>query len=507
MIAAATACILASSACSSDTADDEAGPASNTASSTPVDESLVDPTDPATWLRSVVFERGDEGIDTYRIPGAVLSGAGTVLVFAEARSLSPLDHDPRRLVLRRSTDGGATWSANIAVLDEDTEPECDHTDPVPVALGSGEVIVLFRSCGRLGSARSDDAMTWTDHEELTISEPGEVPAEVLETMRAGPGHGIELRHGNSAGRLVVSGDVEVEGATWTVLLLSDDEGATWQVGAHHRSENAAGVDPDETAVAELSDGTVVLSARNGSAVEPGRVQATSSDGGETFDIAADGSTLSVAEDLTGPVVEGALLAEPTTGVAVYSSPSDPGYRRGLRLWTSEDGSQWVAGPLISSQPAAYSDLVALPPSGYPAIGLIVETGDRGLYERIDLVRVPTSALGQRIGELSTDFDPSTAVSGRLVVEGESFEVVDYCLGENRAELDGGWIEVDLGDESTVSARVGLDDRGDGRPLELEGTGPLDLRAGITFRSELTDPEGTAHQVDLVIVNFELCAGA
>jgi hypothetical protein len=227
-------------------------------------------------------------------------------------------------------------------------------------------------------------------------------------------------------------------------------------------------------------------------------------GGDLWPGPPDGTTVGLAEELTGPVVEGAVLAEPTTGIAVYSSPSDPDYRRGLRLWTSEDGDEWVAGPLISSQPAAYSDLVPLPPGGSASIGLIFETGDRGLYERIEFVRVPVSTLGEHIGELSQDFDPSTAVSGRLVVDGNSYDVLDFCLGEPRAEVTGGWIEVDLGDSSSVEARVRLDDGGDGRPLELSGSGPLDLRAGITFRSELTDQDGVPHEVDLVIVNFEPC---
>ena len=47
-----------------------------------------------------------------------------------------------------------------------------------------------------------------------------------------------------------------------------------------------------------------------------------------------------------------------------------------------------------------------------------------------------------------------------------------------------------------------DDAGAGGPVELGGDGPLDLLAGITFRGPLADAEGTAPDVDLIIVNME-----
>lgn len=468
-------------------------------------QSSVDPADPATWTRSVVYQGGDEGISTYRIPGATLTDAGTLLVFAEARSLSPLDLDPRRLVVRRSTDGGSTWSDNILVAAEGFEPECDHTDPVPVSLDSGEVRVLFRACGQLVSAVSlDDGETWQEYEALQVTDTGDLGPDAIATVRPGPGHGIVLRSGDAQGRVVVSGDTEEDGTTKTLLLLSDDGGDTWRVGAQHASADGEGPDPDETALVELEDGTILVSARNGSDSEPGRIQLTSSDGGESFDTLDDGRTLVIADDLTGPVVEGALLAEPSTGLAVYSSPSDPQYRRGLRLWTSADGSGWEPGPLISSEPAAYSDLVPLPDDGMPSIGLVVETGIGGPYDRIEFVRVPVSALGEAIGELDDDYDPFTSVNGRLVVDGHTYDVTGYCLGGPTIELEGGRGEIELDGPSFANLAIHLDDDGSGNPLDLQGTGPLDLRAGIVVRGDIADTNGTLHDLDLVIVNFEPC---
>ena len=58
--------------------------------------------------RTVVFEGGEGGIDTFRIPAVGVTPKVTVVVVAEARSRSPLDTDPHHLVSKRSTDGGRT---------------------------------------------------------------------------------------------------------------------------------------------------------------------------------------------------------------------------------------------------------------------------------------------------------------------------------------------------------------------------------------------------------------
>jgi sialidase-1 len=483
--------------------DDDADSATST-------EPVAESSDNGEWFRSVVFDGDEDGIDTYRIPGAVVSDAGTILVFAEARSLSPHDLDPRRLVVRRSEDGGETWGPIAPVEPPDRDPDCDHTDPVPVApsqgTAEGDVIVLFRSCGRLGSARSlDDGLTWGPRTDLDIAPTDEVPADIVGRLRAGPGHGIELREGDVAGRLVVSTDFSTDGATLTQLLVSDDGGESWRVGAHLRSDDTAGPNPDETALTELSDGSILVSARNGSTATPGRIQLWSSDGGETFDTEADGSVLVVASDLTVPVVQGALVTEPTTGLAVFSSPSDPQYRRGLRLWTSSDGRSWGEGPLVSQQPAAYSDLVAFDSGDVPVVGLVVETGDRGLYERIEFVRIPAGDLGDPGEALADDYDLATAVSGRVLVDGERFDIIRYCVGEERIELDGGWIEPDLTSGlEEVGFRAHVDDRGDGTPLDLDGTAELQLESGIRFRGSIDDLDGVSHEVDLVMVNMEIC---
>ena len=60
--------------------------------------------------KTVLFERHSGGYMLYRIPGIVVTRAGTVLAYAEARKSDRSDWHASDIILRRSTDGGRTWS-------------------------------------------------------------------------------------------------------------------------------------------------------------------------------------------------------------------------------------------------------------------------------------------------------------------------------------------------------------------------------------------------------------
>lgn len=494
------ALMLLVGACSGDDNSDPEGSGSATTASTPTSTTPATTTPPAeaTVGTSVVFDGGEDDFDTFRIPAIISTASGTLLAFAEARPLSPLDLDPRYLVVRRSEDGGVTWGP-ITTIARPATDDCSQSDPVPIALSSGDVVLLFQNCDRLSVSRSsDDGATWS--EPTPLADAG----TDIDDLRPGPGHAVQLAGGPAEGRLVVPADRNVDGGSELVLLLSDDAGATWFAGATYVTAEGD-PDIDETAVAQLADGSVLLSSRNGSAGLPGRVELVSEDQGETFATLADGQSLRIASGLTLPVVQGSLLSLPDTGQVVFSSPSDPLYRRGVRLWTGSGDGTWASGPLPVPEPGAYSDLVDL---GDGIIGLLVETGDRHPYQRIDLIRLPVADLEQPGDDLPADFDVAGAAAGRVLVDGERYEVVSYCLGQPRVELAGGWIEVDTSQGIDPAAfRAHVNDRGDGTPLDLEGNGPLDLTAGIWFRGPLTDPDGATHDVDMVIVNMEPCPAA
>lgn len=58
-----------------------------------------------------VYQAGAGGYHTFRIPSLIAAGDGTLLAFAEGRKAGAGDAGDIDLVLKRSRDGGRTWSA------------------------------------------------------------------------------------------------------------------------------------------------------------------------------------------------------------------------------------------------------------------------------------------------------------------------------------------------------------------------------------------------------------
>ena len=174
----------------------------------------------------------------------------------------------------------------------------------------------------------------------------------------GPGHGIQLRNQASPernGRLVLSfwhrREVTAENRAYGVsLLCSDDHGDTWR----EAGTPGATLNMNESRIAELADGTLVLNSR-GQACPPldtshQRIRTLSADGGESFGkpeicpgfeyCACDAGMVRVGDD-----------------VLLMSSLAHPEKRRDLKLYRSTDrGLHWEEAALIHEGPAQYSDL-------------------------------------------------------------------------------------------------------------------------------------------------------
>lgn len=453
-----------------------------------------------------MFAAGEGRVDTYRIPSIGVTPRDTIVVTAEAREVSPRDEDRHHLVARRSTDRGRTWGPITTIAAADRPgPGCFPSDPVTLTPtrgpARGDVLVVFRPCrdqrAGLWLTRSrDDGRTWSEPAPLQVRPTATVTADVLAGLRPGPGHGIEL--GRAArGRLVLVADGNMDDtavAPALVLLHSDDGGRTWDVGAATTTDRAGAV-PDESAVAARADGTLLVSSRGGA---PGRLQVAATPDATAF--VPPGASPAPTSGLVTPGVQGSLLTLPD-GPVVLSSPSDATDRRGLRFFRAGPGTSWTPGPLVVPGPAAYSDLAMADRS---TVALVVETGARQPYERIELRTLPTSIVVGPADPLPDGFDAAGAVAGRLLVDGRRYTVVRFCF-VSPVELAGGRIDVDVsGGLEAAEVRVVLDDV-DGRPLELSGTVAVtpDVRL---FTGRLAGSDGRDHDVDLVIANALACRG-
>lgn len=186
------------------------------------------------------------------------------------------------------------------------------------------------------------------------------------------GHGIRLEHSKAAGRLLTGAVVRLGEENRVSVLASDDCGATWRTTA---VMPAGG---DESAITELSDGRVMLHAREVGA----RLQAISTDGGENF------GPWQTQQELTDPGCNGDLLA--VGDVLIASHCADPGSRRNVSLTRSDDaGRSWPLRRALDTGSSAYSALADL---GDGEIGVLWEAdGYRSLrFQRvaIDAVTAP-----------------------------------------------------------------------------------------------------------------------
>jgi sialidase-1 len=334
-----------------------------------------------------LFTAGDDGRKLYRIPGIVVTHRGTILTYAEGRRNTGGDWDTIDIVLRRSTDEGATFSPlrvigqipgaitrnPVAIERKQGQPtDVTYNNPVAIADRNGAVHFLFCvEYMRVFYMRSDDdGETFTAPLEITQSLEPLRAVYAWRVVATGPGHGIQLK----TGRLLVPiwlalgtrGNGHAPSSTATIY--SDDHGKTWHGGEIAIPDTPDVPSPNETAAVQLSNGSVMLNAR---VVSPRnrRVIVISRDG------AAQWSVPRFQEDLPDPIcAAGFLLMIPkrnSKAVLLFSNPDNltredgkkdvSKDRKNVTIRVSYDqGATWQVKRALEPGPSGYSDLATLP---------------------------------------------------------------------------------------------------------------------------------------------------
>ena len=341
-------------------------------------------------VKQDLFIVGDDpAYSLYHIPGVVVTAKGTVLTWCEARKRAAgvSDWDDIRILLRRSTDDGKTWSTpkSIANLEgpkvknplalkmKNVDPnDVTYNNPVLIADKDGTVHMLFcLEYERVFYQRSDD-------DGLTFSQPTEITKTFEDfkkdydwkVLATGPNHSIQLK----TGRLVVpvwlstgeGGNAHRPSVTATVY--SDDHGKTWKAGDIAVPCTDDWINPNETVAIELNDGRVMLNVRSESKAHR-RLIVTSPNG------ATGWSTPRFDEALLEPICMGGIVRYNHEGksLILFSNPhnldkakgkAEPGKnrdRKNVSVKISRDEAQtWPVNKLIEDGPSMYSDIAVTP---------------------------------------------------------------------------------------------------------------------------------------------------
>ena len=360
------------------------------------------------FSKKIIFESGNES--NFRIPSLISTSNGTLLAFCNDRKNTLADHaDVMTVTMARKRigcewetpceiSGFGSWAYRIgsAVYDETsgkamlfvqhlpvTKNEFKHyTDTELIELESradtarrlaepfgvreGWVILSSTDCGD----------TWSEAAlKLSSGERDQYENEAFMLDCAsthGAAHGIVLRRGEHAGRILCPARTFTkEYDTWDDLrecgyntaIYSDDQGESW------RLSGCVQVATGEGTLIERADGSVLYNSR--AYLKDGkRYLAVSQDGGVTFsDIGTDeflreeiriGCNASFIRVEREDIKDTSLLPDGADGVTLFCNPRAD-TRCNMSVCVSFDGgASWSRAKTVCDGPCAYSSLVFEP---------------------------------------------------------------------------------------------------------------------------------------------------
>lgn len=347
-----------------------------------------------------VFVSGSDGYKSFRIPAIVRTPAGELLAFAEGRVGGSGDFGDIDIVMKRSKDGGKSWSPIqlVATYDDlqagNPAPVMDLTDP---AFPKGRLFLFFNTGnnheGEVRKSKglrevwyktsTDGGVTWGEPVNITtqVHRPKQPAVNAAynfpddwRSYANTPGHGLQLTEGPYKGRIYIAanhsaGEPKTRFADYQAHgFYTDDHGKTFRL-----SETIPVEGGNESTAAELSGGRLMFNARNQKGDIRARIVAVSSDGGAKWD------TTFFDRNLPDPVCEGSILTigkRKGKNMLAFCNAADTNARDNLTLRISfDDGKTWEKTYLVDKSSAgekdftAYSDIVK---TGNKTIGVLYE---------------------------------------------------------------------------------------------------------------------------------------
>lgn len=333
-----------------------------------------------------VWSMGHDGYFTYRIPSLCVTPGGTVLAFAEARRSDWVRWDWRspnadevHCVMKRSIDGGKTWSGQKIISGRGSSYEARNPSPI-VDKETGDVFII--TIGPYIIKTRNNGESWSEPRSLR----GLLDENMIELI-PGPCTGIQLCKGAYKGRLIIPVNVrtQVEDGVENKgngVIYSDDHGENWEL-----SELTA-PGPDEPTVIELEDGRVLMNSRNNQRIsgKSGRLISVSYDGGTRFEEFYGDEQLD-SHGCGASLIRYDWPRDSTAGTKkpiLFAGPGEPRSRRNMTVKLSYDECKsWpVSSPVIYSGHSGYAAMAVLPDG---QVGVLYE---KDAYRRLSFVKLP-----------------------------------------------------------------------------------------------------------------------
>ena len=350
-------------------------------------ESRLTPTPQTLW------KSGDGGIEWYRIPALCTAPNGDLVAACDARRWNASDLNARHPIsisVRRSCDGGQTWSSPKTAWDWEwsDKAEWNAGDASFIVDTVANKIFLLSNVWDWTNVRekiekygvyrffvqesSDNGETWSQPRE--ISNDIAFPAWPFGKMNCedgfifiSSGSGCQLRDGTLLHTIVHVDD-------GVALFGSSDHGKTW------RPFGKPVKDGDECKVAELSDGRWMINSRWHVG---GRMVHLSHDRGMTWQSRED-------KRLCDPFCNGQLMSWGAEALA-FSNCNSSESRKNLCIRMSPDGGvRWSDGIVVYGGSSGYSDMTRLPSGD---MGILYE---RDGYSKIDFAVIPRQAIERKL---------------------------------------------------------------------------------------------------------------
>lgn len=318
-----------------------------------------------------IFKAGDAGYNTYRIPALSIAPDGTLIALCAGRYDGHGDWVNIDTWIRRSMDGGKTWTDPMIVTDDGLNLVENAT--MIVDHKTGEVHLLYQILYQRAyhKVSKDNGATWSPPREITyvFDELSKREGYDTEVLAMGPGHGIVLDSGRYAVPIWMSTS-HAHRPSIIATIYSDDGGETWQAGEVIADNSEKHPNPSEHVLVQLDDGRVMSNIR----CESGRYRRLVS---YSKNGATGWSEPEFNEELYDPICFASMRRYSSSkdggkSRILFANPDSEAFpevvlkwgarqRRNLTMRLSYDeGKTWPVAKVIEEDRSGYSDIAVAP---------------------------------------------------------------------------------------------------------------------------------------------------